>query len=59
MKWAELRRTIKAIEMSDSGVQVVGRRAYPGATYELDCVDTVSGYPFVVRSFADWDREPR
>ena len=38
------------------GIQITGTRVYPvrgGASYEIDCVDTGSGAPFIVRSMDD------
>ncbi len=35
-------------------VHVTGMRNYEGA-YALDCVDTISGIPFVVQSVEDWE----
>ena len=41
-----------------SGVVVTGLRVYAGRRpdYAIDCVDTATGYPFVVRSREDWER---
>jgi len=39
------------------GVRVEGYRIEPtrgGANYEINCVDTQTGYPFIVRSREEW-----
>ena len=43
----------------EPGVAIAGIRIWPqrgGRSYELECVDTITGYPFVVHSREDWDR---
>ena len=50
--------TLSRIIERRSGVRVVGLRLYAGKRpdYAIECVDTATGYPFVVRSREDWER---
>lgn len=51
----EAQRVARYIEKLD-GVELTGTRVYRvrgGASYELDCRDTRTGVPFVVRSMDD------
>ena len=41
------------------GVQVTGIRRYGPGSYALECVDTRSGYPFVVYNPEDWEERQR
>ena len=41
------------------GVQVTGMRKYGPGAYALDCVDTRSGYPFVIHNAENWEEHQR
>jgi len=52
----ELRKLIDSCQ----GVRVTGYRRYESTdSYELDCVDNATGYPFTVRNREDWDERVR
>jgi hypothetical protein len=57
-------RLARRIERDDSRVTVTGYRRWPftdrhgneyGARWEIDCVDTRTGYPFVISTPEQWE----
>jgi len=44
-----------ARKIEQTGTRVTGTRRYGPGAYALDCVDTVSGIPFVVNNPEDWE----
>lgn len=60
MNESQARKLAWRIEKDAPACHVTGLRSvYPGPTYEVVVADTMTGYPFTVRSPESWEERKR
>jgi hypothetical protein len=59
MNRAEAGKLAQQIRLDDPQIRIVGFSIYGNTTDAVECVDTRTGYPFIIRGWDDWNERKR